>query len=636
MEVDRISADTVRLALLNYHTPSQLALTPFVQWAAVKSCFLDGDEQDNVAQGYAVQALLSWGIETLGQNDDDRWRQSYETLQWRYIEKRSVLEHADLCDITESAAQKRRIVAVERLTERLNEELLRPIATLRRQAKMIVARYQSLDSADQERLRLLALVNRPIPFAIDDILPMALTQNRDNLLSTHLVQQERHTLFLPTPVQATIFPFITWQEQQKWVLPLADFFRQQGKVGTAIELLWQGQQLEMVAQWLIDYRQFLTAEEQQQLVPRLQRGVLDNDLWAQIKLLAGQLARDRGDLGQAIIEYQIALTARRPLLRAKAYYELARLHCHTDLRAALQFYEMGIQGVKDEPSAEATLLHAQLLIDRSWVFIEQRPDYPLAEENLREAHAILQQYAKPELWVDWHNAQAHLHRGRKEQDQEAEHLWRGWQFAQEIGDSRRSCRLTYNLGTLYYHQQKYQLAESYYETSQQLAKESHDETMIALNDKGLGYCAFGRKEWEEAILHYQRAYESFSTSDDKRLLSAVCYDLAEALFFAERWEEGEDSWQKGVASADAVGDERLRAEFQLLFDQFPQLNKALNERQRRIFNWLRQQKSITNQQYRTLNQCSKKSAENDLAHLIELGLIARQGQGRSTSYQLAI
>jgi len=63
--------------------------------------------------------------------------------------------------------------------------------------------------------------------------------------------------------------------------------------------------------------------------------------------------------------------------------------------------------------------------------------------------------------------------------------------------------------------------------------------------------------------------------------------------------------------------------------------KMLNERQRKILEYLKENKKITNKGYRKIFNVAKDTAHRDINKLIEMGMILRGGMGRNTFYQLA-
>ncbi|NQU78265.1 DeoR family transcriptional regulator [Candidatus Woesearchaeota archaeon] len=61
---------------------------------------------------------------------------------------------------------------------------------------------------------------------------------------------------------------------------------------------------------------------------------------------------------------------------------------------------------------------------------------------------------------------------------------------------------------------------------------------------------------------------------------------------------------------------------------------VLNERQEKELEYIREKGSITNKEYREINDVSNKTAFQDLVELLEKGLVAKKGRGRSSQYIL--
>ena len=628
-----ISADVIRHALLNYDDPQQLSSSPLAEYRTVERCCLRHD--DALQRGYAVQTLLRWGLERLRDNPAPRVQRSYQTLYLRYVQKMSLSDYAKSADVAEDSAQARRRTAVQTLMGVIQDEVEQPQAEEKRFTLFIQTYYENLLPEIQTILRLLALFNRPIPLIIDDFLPLRINSYLPDLQQMGWVVLADQTLALVPNTRDPIYPYLVAKERQQWWEILAELFRQQSQIPLSAECLLAANQPETAAKLLIQYDKRLNSADLLLLLNQFRQEQLSLELWAQIKLLAGRIAHENGLLSQSVQEYQAVLVASFPLLKAKAYYQLARLHRHTDLTAALRFYDMAISCLKYDPSAESQRILTQLLIDRSWIYSEQRPTPDLAHRDLDNAWQLLQQMDGVErLYAEWHNAQAHYQLLIGEQDKAADHLWQAWQYAQEAGDVAHSSRITHNLGTHYYRQNKYQLAKNYYETSKQLAQQIGDARMEAFNEKGLGYCAFGCQLWDDAVEHYQQAYRYFCENEDIRLQASLCYDLAEAYLSKGDLLMGKQFQQKGIELATSLGDEGIVTTLKTLSDLFPELRPELNDRQARLLVWLRQNPFVTNQQYRTLNECSKKSAENDLSQLVTIHLLERVGQGRATHYRI--
>ena len=66
----------------------------------------------------------------------------------------------------------------------------------------------------------------------------------------------------------------------------------------------------------------------------------------------------------------------------------------------------------------------------------------------------------------------------------------------------------------------------------------------------------------------------------------------------------------------------------------PKLPEGLNQRQRKAVEHIREKGSITNREYRELTGLGREYARKELNDMVEKGILAKKGKGRSVHYIL--
>lgn len=118
--------------------------------------------------------------------------------------------------------------------------------------------------------------------------------------------------------------------------------------------------------------------------------------------------------------------------------------------------------------------------------------------------------------------------------------------------------------------------------------------------------------------------------------------IAEAFYqmgLVERWGTGTtrmiQAMQQAGLPAPTFEEDSGGFRVTLRVDLFPPERLAgLNDRQRQAIDFLRQNASITNAQYREVTDAPDRTASLDLKKLVELGFLIREGTGRTAKYVL--
>jgi len=80
--------------------------------------------------------------------------------------------------------------------------------------------------------------------------------------------------------------------------------------------------------------------------------------------------------------------------------------------------------------------------------------------------------------------------------------------------------------------------------------------------------------------------------------------------------------------------EQKSSEMSFNYNNAPDTINELNRREKKALNYLKKNGSVSNKEYREINQVSSKTAHNELSRMIALGFLQQQGEGRLTRYIL--
>ncbi len=135
-------------------------------------------------------------------------------------------------------------------------------------------------------------------------------------------------------------------ERQDWRLVAATHYQQQHDyLQAAYHLRRMGneQGYQLAAQTLVDKQQAIVNRQQTRefgaILAEFQRHELDDTLWFQLKIVAGDLAFNTQNIDTAINEYRHALSTPDLQTRALAYYRRAQAYKHRDIDQALAHYQ---------------------------------------------------------------------------------------------------------------------------------------------------------------------------------------------------------------------------------------------------------------------------------------------------------
>lgn len=634
-----VSNTTVRLALSNYHDNLALAHSDLARSAAVKASLLDGDSENML--GFAVRATLDWALGRLRQIDKDHAQVSYDLLVKRYLEGMSASAYADLYLISDATSQSRRKAAVTRLGRILEQELTTPTETDNRRQRITLLRYNECSAEQKAVLRFLALAKEPLPLEIKTtVTSLPFESVIPDLITNNLVQMGAfsRTIQLHPQTETWIREQINAAEAQPGHAHIARFHEERQRYDLAVTHWQQAGKMHHAATLLLAHHATVPFNIIREKIAVFRTDDVPPDVWAELCLLSGKAAVRTDDLEGAIADFRSASRAQNSELKAQAHLELIRVYRQIDIDKALVHCDMCERIVAILNPPRKMIIQAQLLIQKARITIQEKNDLEYASTCLAEAEQLIEEFKDSDKWslirYEWHSTQALLLSLCNKPEESAEQYWQAWQIAQSANDTENATTSTHNLGSTYFQLEQYDKALLYYEESLQYARLNHNERMIAVNQKGIGYCAFGQKKYAEAIERYLEAYTYFKKSNDSYWLGTACYDLAEALTHDHQVTAAVSYIQEGVQLSHESGNQFLGNAFVELCTKFPELAAESTPRQREIISFTRQHGAITRPQCSELTGLQARRATTLLTELVNENILVKEGKGKATRYVL--
>lgn len=643
-----------RLAFRNYWNLAALAESPLAQSWLVQGSLLAGDDRYAEARGYALRALLDWALGKLRAQGMYRSDISVDVLTKRYIEGLSNKQYADLRMIGDPAANARRKTAVQRVVKLLRQVLLSPLpqeATQRKQG-MIALRYKACSEDEQRLLRLLTIFQEPVSQSLlTDVAPKELLLDSwHRLLALNLIVSHEALGMTQGAIHPEIRPYLVTRlspdEFEQWHTAVGSFYAQQGAIIEALYHLQEGGQFVRAARLMVDDVEVannLPIERLRERLASFQRTALPADLWAQIKILTGRMAELCEEIDGAQRQYEEALIADEPEIKAEAYYQLANLHEQRDIQVAFVHYTTCQELLQASRTPKGMNLLINSYIRVAWLCIEHLspPDSERAKMNLTQATHLIKRVE----WQgsQWQRLQADLNitwgifyvrYSPANPDLELKHLVQAYQHAYEAGDKELQVNTTYNLGVAYMRRKRHQEARQQFHKSHGLALETGNRRMAALSQKGIGDSHFGAVDYEEAIPYYQYAYDYFRETGNHYWQSAVGEDLVEAHATLGNTRKAKQYFAEALELGVIVGNQRVQSDLEGLAKKYIELSSHLNQRQQQAIGEIRRYGSINNPQYQKLTASSRTTATRDLNELLQKGICVKVGKARTTRYEL--
>lgn len=654
----------------------ELATLPLAYTPLVETSVLNDAPLDYADRGRVLMSVLRWAVDCLRPAGTPSWSatawQAYLILHAYYINSDKTqnpyicadpaknpqhpqtqcyaakvnVTFADLAEwmyIEEATVFARRQTALDMVTAILRTEITTLRATAERRRYVITDRYDHYPPLAQRLLRFTAIFRHPI--ALDRLCTLADIPDAPAIQEAVLdmrTQQwligdpQTHEVLLHPQLRAILLYLLTAQERREWQHAAGQFYAARGDYLEAAYQFHAAGFAELGAQLLITHAaaimRTLQIETFYETVSAFRASELPANVWAQLKIIAGQLAELSKNLEAALVEYGAALDAPDATTRAEAYYRRGKVLEGKNLDEALAHYDFGIQELQ-AVQPQAALL-PEMYIHRAWIFIQGRPDFARAANDLQQAQSLLTpESLKP--WVDLHNAWGELYNRQQHYAQAINHRLHAWLGATRLQNLDQLMKIAHNLGMDYAYLQDYERALFYLQQGATLARQVGNLAFAGACLKGIGNCHFWRAQYADAVTYYEQAYAHFKESGNRDYLGRICYDLTEVHLQLNDLARATAYQQEGLALAHETGDQETAAALTRLIAVLPSTPLAadLNPRQQQALIYLATYPSITNKEYRVITHVSARQANRDLAELVEKGLITKNGEGAATSYQ---
>lgn len=642
----------------------ELAATALAHTALVEAEFLAGEPITPLARGRAVEAVLRWAIRELQPSGAEptpyttdsqavapAWR-SYKILHSFYCDHWTIERIAEELGLAATSIFNLRTKAIAALADLLQSTLTTPTLLAARRQTTIAQRYQQLPAAAQTIVRIAAFFGVPIPILMLSEIPLTdafeAVQESITLVvqsSLGVYDSEEGTLYTPPAIRDYGMSLLRADERTRWHQHAAHYYEAHFNYMEAARHWQLAGDGEMAANLLIAHYtaipKSIKGNELEELLATFQPTGLLPATWARLKLLEGQSAEARANLAKATLAYEAALHVDQVVIKADAHYRLAKILEYRNLDEALIHYERGIE-LLERTSADNSLL-VKMYIHRSWIFIQDRQDFHRAEANLQRAKLLVDP-ANREDYSDLYNASGELFHREGKWDYAIEDRLRSWLAAKESNDLTRIVKIGYNLGRDYTEVHRFPQALLYLNQSRTLALENDMLDMAALCQEVTGICYFYQKDYVAAISSYAAAYTLFAQVQNQTALTNVCFNLAEAYAINGQRAEARRYYEEGLALAATLTQATADASSLLIVQRFAELKQDYpilladpaqwNERQQRALAYVQAHGTISNREYRTLNDVQNKTAADELTALVAQQLLIKSGQGAATVYRL--
>ena len=622
----------------------------------VESYYIEGEPRTPSLRAQAMQLLLRWAVDKLRPSGAHSWTANlwrhYNILNSFYLQGERVSILSELMGISDQTLYEWRSAALLAVTTVLQDELRRPADEAARRKVGIVSRYHSHDQETQRLMRLLSIFDFSEFVSVDWLWQLLQIQTSTTallrpLIDAYFVQwgENGRVVRLHPDLQPILKNFVSRQEFVSWHEQVGTLYLADHAYLKAIHHWIQAGRWVQSAELIVAHQQTLFDQNQAEalhtLVHQFSATSLTRhpNLWAELKLVEAKSAEYLQDLPSALAASGAALTAPDFLIKAHAYYRRAKLFQQLNLDESLTHYGMCIdllerlQGTKHVNNTDLCNLQIRVYIDRAWISIQERPNFPQAEADLSKAEQLI----PPDdnvLWCDLYNARAGLI-GRIDSDRATlPYRLKAWVAACETGDVQRMMRNGYNLGYGYLWDAQYDLALSYFKKSLALAQDASNQQYVAISHKGIGNVYYFQGLLDSSIEHYLIAYQCWKETNNDNWLAHICHDLAEVEASLQAWESARLYYKEGSELVARLGLVGIGASFEALIGRYPLLKSELNERQTKVIAFLMEHGSISRQQYVELFALSPTQAYRDLEEMCAQQLIKRVGKGRSTTYQL--
>ncbi|HSH04262.1 MAG TPA: tetratricopeptide repeat protein [Anaerolineae bacterium] len=385
-----------------------LAKSALAQSSLVADCLLAGERGTAQALTWGMEALLYWGVKQLkpaGPHDfkHRKWR-LYNVLYYPYLEDYTFERVAELAVTSNRTIYNAREAAIELVADIFRDELQSGAGRDGRKFEAVELRFKGLPEPMQLVLRRVAIFRQLIPVSLYTQLAdvSGVVDSGDSLaylkksaLLAVIKEEDRLGVQVNEDAGLYLSMQLTETQQHVWHQAAGQYYVENGDYLEASYHFGRANHYEQAARVLIDYYQVIMAkQETEQLLAQLlaiPRDQVKINTWAELKMIAGNVAQMVEDVQTALEQYRLGLQTDDLEIKARIYHRLAKTVEAQNLDDALAKYGAGIALLQENDiytnSLRARL--AALLMDRAYIYIMERPDFEQAKQDLEEAERIL-------------------------------------------------------------------------------------------------------------------------------------------------------------------------------------------------------------------------------------------------------
>ena len=649
-QLTSIEFESHLVKLLNAHRDGDIFTlyeSPLLRTPLVQELLLLGEQVTLATSHELVSAVIDWGIGQFKPRGEQDWYSNiwrpYNVLHGYFVTRQTIAALSERLGIAEQTFYEWRQAAINRLANVLHRECYHPDHLPERQRIYIAHKLTTLEEDELHTLTLIALT------ADDEVEGLAFS-NEESIFLQKL--EQLHLLNLrpltqPIQLKKHFRQIISTENQRKGHQTLFERFKKRGMIQKAFEHMTLGGKPALAFNFALEHEDVFGSGSNltgltdifKQVISFCENDLtLNPNLWARFLLIASRVAHLEENLELALDYSRQALSASDLHIKLKAYYQRAKQLSRINLDECLSHYAVCFDLVDRMKLDSETVsfqpiknLVTQMYIDRAWIFIQARPDYEQAADDLSMAEKFIAPDAS-DLWCDLYNGRAELvARTQSAQDALPFHL-KAFTSAEESGEIERMTKVAYNVGLDYMYSDNYKESLEYFERSQKWAKQSGNIQTLGLAQKGLGGSHYFLGNYELALTYYLAAYETWKPTQNLSWLTSICFDLAEGYATVNDFVNARQYYHEGMSLADQLGHNRILVEFDELKKQFPALEEAISDRQALALSYVDEHGGISRQQYIDLTGVAKSQAYRDLEEMCQNGILQRVGQGRGTKY----
>ncbi len=624
----------------------ELSALPLAHTTLISDCFLAGQPITPDIRGRTLRSILRWSIDRLKPGGEHSWFslewRNYNTLYYFYFEGLKVAELAEKMGIADQTIYWIRSEAVTAAAKVLQEEIRQGIDGQRRKFYVLEDQYKLKTQQARKILRLLAAFEQSMPYklissALNDE-SIEIRNSLSELVNSGMAISNSNfsTILVHPEIKDFLALQLTADEKETWHTLIGAHFEEDGNYIEAAKHYKIAGNAQKSADILLAHNESIINDLQieaiQELIEEFSQQELNYKTWYQIQLQNGDNLKLLGNLDGALLAYQKALSAEPVDLKSEAYFRRAKALFLTNLDEALAHFNYCIQLLEKSESNPDLL--AKAYIGRAQIFLRE-DQLEAAGDSLTQASKLIQESDRG-IYSYLQSAWYYLSIKNKDHQKAVQHGQQAWIAATEIADSVRMAEMSHNLGMLYAQMGNYDKSKEYLGKSAVIAQEIGNIEMLALNKKTLGGLYFMQQDYDLAISEYSEAWEMLVSMGNLNWQAHTAYDLAEVHGQVGNEDLFWEFHSKGYQLAQTSGFSGLAQEFEALRERLGirKIDVALNERQIQVVDYLRNNAQITNREFQKLTQLSARQALRELKELVSMGLIEKEGKGRSVHYRL--